>query len=134
MVTTEELLNEYAQLAGNDDAASEARKTEILALLESRADNEETKAKVKEFVNAKLDGIESDVAALRSSICDDDYRLLPMSYIAKHYFGKSSAWLSQRINGTLVRGKVYTLNDEQKRIFNDALQDISSRIGSLRLA
>ena len=57
-----------------------------------------------------------------------------MSYIAKHYFGKSSAWLSQRINGTLVRGKAYTLNDEQKRIFNNALQDISSRIGSLHLA
>lgn len=134
MVTTEELLNEYAKLAGNDDAASEARKTEILALLETRADNEDAKAKANEFINAKLDNIAGDIDALRSHISDDDYRLLPMSYIAKHYFGKSAAWLSQRINGTLVRGKAYTLNDEQKRIFNNALQDISSRIGSLHLA
>lgn len=134
MVTTEELLNEYAKLAGNDDAASEARKTEILALLETRADNEDAKAKANEFINAKLDNIAGDIDALRSHISDDDYCLLPMSYIAKHYFGKSAAWLSQRINGTLVRGKAYTLNDEQKRIFNNALQDISSRIGSLHLA
>ena len=134
MVTTEELLKEYANLAGNDDAASEARKAEILALLENHADNEEAKAKAREFVNNKLDDIAGDINALRSRISDEDYRLLPMSYIAKHYFGKSSAWLSQRINGTLVRGKAYTLNDEQKRIFNDALKDISSRIGSLHLA
>ena len=71
--------------------------------------NEEAKAKAKEFVNNKLDDIAGDINALRSRIIDEDYRLLPMSYIAKNYFGKSSAWLSQRINGTLVRGKTYTL-------------------------
>lgn len=35
--------------------------------------------------------------------------------------------------GSLVRGKTYTLNEEQKRIFNEALQDISLRIGALHL-
>ncbi len=133
MAATEKLLREYANLAGNNDAASEARKKEILTWLESHAD-EDIKVEAKEFINQKLTDIENEVAALRSRISDEDYHLLPLSYIAKHYFGKSSAWLSQRINGTQVRGKVYTLNEEQKRIFNNALQDISSRIGSLRLA
>ena len=45
---------------------------------------------------------------------------LPMSYIAKHYFGKSASWLYQRINGNTVRGRVYTLNDEQRATFNAA--------------
>ena len=128
----ETILQEYDSLAGKTDAASEARKNEIIAWLEDNAADVRDDAKA--FVNAKLDGIESDVAALRSRISDEDYRLLPLSYIAKKYFGKSSAWLSQRLNGTLVRGKAYTLNDEQKRIFNNALQDISLRIGSLHLA
>lgn len=128
----ETILQEYDSLAGKTDAASEARKNEIIAWLEDNADDVRDDAKA--FVNAKLEGIESDVAALRSRISDEDYRLLPLSYIAKKYFGKSSAWLSQRLNGTLVRGKAYTLNDEQKRIFNNALQDISLRIGSLHLA
>lgn len=127
-----ELLNEYAALAGNDDAASEKRKTEILSWLEANADDK-VRAEAKAFVNARLAGVERDVATLRNRIGDDAYRLLPMSYIAKHYFGKSSAWLSQRINGTMVRGKAYTLNDEQKRVFNDAVQDIARRIASIRL-
>lgn len=127
----ETILQEYDSLAGKTDAASEARKNEIIAWLEDNAADVRDDAKT--FVNAKLDGIESDVAALRSRISDEDYRLLPLSYIAKKYFGKSSAWLSQRLNGTLVRGKAYTLNDEQKRIFNNALQEISLRIGSLHL-
>lgn len=128
----ETILQEYDSLAGKTDAASEARKNEIIAWLEDNATDVRDDAKA--FVNTKLEGIESDVAALRSRISDEDYRLLPLSYIAKKYFGKSSAWLSQRLNGTIVRGKAYTLNDEQKRIFNNALQDISLRIGSLHLA
>ena len=50
---------------------------------------------------------------------------LPLSYIARNYFKKSPSWLSQRINGTPVRGRVYTLNEEQKEIFHRALRDIS---------
>lgn len=77
--------------------------------------------------------IEISVDNLRAQIAGETYRLLPLSYIAEHYFGKSVAWLSQRLNGTLVRGRSYTLNEEQKKIFNDATQDISLRIGSIHL-
>lgn len=129
---TEELLREYATLAGKDDAASEARKNETIAYLETHTDDA-GREKAQAFLTRKLDDLQADVDTLRKRIDDEDYRILPLSYIATHYFGKSAAWLSQRINGTPIRGKSYTLNEEQKRIFNDALSDISRRIGALRL-
>lgn len=61
----------------------------------------------------------------------DKYEILPIPYIARHYFGKSAAWLHHRINGNPVRGKVYTLSPEQKEVFNAACRDISQKIGSL---
>lgn len=57
--------------------------------------------------------------------------ILPISYIARTYFGKSSAWLQQRLYGYKVRGKVYKLSEKDLCTFNNALQDISKRIGSL---
>ena len=66
MTTTEELLKEYANIAGKNDAESEARKKEILSWLENQAD-EESIEKAKEFVNDKLNDIENDVAALNNN-------------------------------------------------------------------
>ena len=80
-----------------------------------------------------IDEARAEIANLRREIKDEDYRLLPLSYIANHYFKKSAAWLSQRINGTPVRGKVYTLNSEQKHIFNQAVREIGQKIGSFQL-
>ena len=60
--------------------------------------------------------------------------IIPLGYIAKKYFGKSTAWLSQRINGTKVRGKVYTLSKKDLETFNFALQDISRKLGSISIA
>ena len=66
MTTTEELLKEYANIAGKNDAESEARKKEILSWLENHAE-EERSEKAKEFVNDKLNDIENDVAALNNN-------------------------------------------------------------------
>lgn len=59
--------------------------------------------------------------------------ILPMSYIARTYFGKSSAWLQQRIYGYKVRGKVYSLSEKDIDTLNFAFQDISKKIGSLSI-
>mgnify|MGYP000219501281 FL=1 len=133
MEDTKKLLAEYRSLMGLDDAASVARKEEIAELLKKSA-TAETQEQAKEFVKDNLARIDSDMAVLRHKIDSESYGLLPLSYIAKRYFGKSAAWLSQRLNGTPVRGHVYTLNDEQKSTFNNALQEIGDRIASLRLA
>ena len=128
-----DLLREYASLAGKEDEMSEARKTEILNYIKLNADDSD-REEAKAFINQKMEQLQSEVLTLREQLAEEDYKLLPLRYIAQNYFGKSAAWLSQRLNGTLVRGKTYTLNEEQKRIFNEALQDISLRIGSLHLA
>ena len=60
-----------------------------------------------------------------------DKEIIPIAYIARTYFGKSTAWLQQRLYGYKVRGKVYKLSDKDLCTFNNALQDISKRIGSL---
>lgn len=57
--------------------------------------------------------------------------IIPVSYIARNYFGKSAAWLQQRLYGYKVRGKIYTLNEKDIKTLNLALQDISKKIGSL---
>ena len=47
---------------------------------------------------------------------------------AKEYFGKDRAWLHQRINGSTVNGKKAAFTEEEKKIFIQALNDISARI------
>ena len=60
--------------------------------------------------------------------------IVPVSYIARRYFGRSAAWLQQRLYGYKVRGRVYTLNDEQKATFDAALQDIARQLSSFSIA
>lgn len=133
MENNTELLKEYASLAGKEDAKSEARKAEILNYIKAHA-NDADREEAKAFIGQKMEQIKDNVEVLRKQIEAEDYKLLPLRYIAQVYFGKSAAWLSQRLNGTEVRGHVYTLNAEQKGIFNRAVQEIGQRIGSLQLA
>lgn len=133
-----ELSQEYKSLAGKSDAASEARKAEINSWIESHRD-EIPQEEIKKFMNSWLDEIGKDVEdikhqALKEQLDKEAYRMIPLKVVAEKYFGKSAAWLTQRLSGTPVRGRVYTLNAEQKRIFNSAMKDIGSTIGSIRLA
>ena len=128
-----DLLKEYASLAGKEDEKSETRKTEILNYIKLHADDSD-REEAKAFINQKMEQLQSEVLTLRDQLAVDDYKLLPLRYIAQKYFGKSAAWLSQRLNGSEVRGHVYTLNAEQKSIFNRAVQEIGQRISSLQLA
>lgn len=85
-----------------------------------------------EYLKTTRKELEQEV--LRQRMSDKVYKLTPWGYIAKEYFGKSAAWLSQRINGTPVRGHVYALNDEQKKTLNRALSEVGEIIGSYRFA
>ena len=102
-------LKEFEALLGKDDEVSTKQRAEIVEWLKANGGEDARKA-AEELVMRHL------------------------HYIARHYFGKSAAWLHQRINGYRVRGKVYTLNEEQKKIFNDACQDIARQIGSFHYA
>lgn len=56
-----------------------------------------------------------------------------MSYIAKHYFGKTRHWLYQRINGSLVNGKPVSLNDEERQKLIIALKELSATMSRTAL-
>ena len=127
------IVNELKSLMGKTDKASGERRDEISLWLKENSTNAEVKEAYNRFMTEGLAEVKSGVDKLREQI-DSRYDLLPISYIAQHYFGKSKAWLYQRLNGNKVRGKVYTLNDEQKNIFNSAVKDIARQIGSVQLS
>jgi hypothetical protein len=55
---------------------------------------------------------------------------ISLVYIAKEYFGKTDAWLYQRINGNVVNGKPARFTDKEIDTLKHALNDISKKIGS----
>ena len=135
----QEKLNELKSVMGKEDAQSQARFAELAAELKSASLTDEEQAAFNEWYRTGMDelGRELDRIEQKASIreqLEGTMELIPISYIAKKYFGKSASWLYQRINGNKVRGRVYTLNDEQKATFNDALQDIAKQIRSFSIA
>ena len=133
MKEVEKMLNELKNLMGKEDVQSAARRDEIASWMREHRSPEIEQA-WSEFMEDGLTEIATEIDDIRHQLNDEYYKLLPLSYIAKHYFGKTHAWLSQRINGTKVRGKVYTLNEEQKATFNAAMQDLSKIFGSFHIA
>lgn len=62
--------------------------------------------------------------------------ILPMisvSYLAKHYFGRSSSWLYQRINGNRVHGKPAKFTVQELEKLRYALREISQNIAGITL-
>lgn len=126
-------LNELKSLMGFTDNESMAKKEALFRWIEEHSNGRENQQALDAFIGDGIKEQEKAIVALKGQM-SATYELLPIAYIAKHYFGKSRQWLYQRINGTKVRGHVYTLNEEQKNTFNDAVQDIAKKIGSVRLA
>ena len=59
---------------------------------------------------------------------------ISISAIAKNYFGKSKEWFYQNMNGNIVNGKPAKFTEEEIKNLNFALQDISKKIGSVRVS
>ena len=55
---------------------------------------------------------------------------LSLKYIAKKYFGKSSAWLYQRLNGNVVNGKKMYFSMKEIAQFKAALNDLSIQLSA----
>ncbi|WP_172920003.1 DUF5053 domain-containing protein [Capnocytophaga canis] len=108
------------------DAETKNIREEMQKLLEENSE---------EFANSMLEiatqiADETDELLLKDKLKEVS-KIISISYIAKEYFGKSRAWLHQRINGYLVNGKPATLTNEERNTLNFALQDITKKIGSV---
>ena len=82
----EKRLQEFQTLIGKDDAKSERRKDQIVEWLEQNGDDD-AREKCKALVLQNLKRIDNDIATIRQKIATQ-YDILPISYIAKHYFKK----------------------------------------------
>lgn len=54
--------------------------------------------------------------------------LINKSELARQYFGKSQAWLSQRINGLRVKGKLVRFTEGEYHQLAEAMRDIARRL------
>ena len=58
---------------------------------------------------------------------------ISVSTIAKHYFGKTSSWFYQRLNGNRVHGKPVSFSKTEIEQLNRAIQDISDKLKAVSL-
>ena len=61
-------------------------------------------------------------------------KIISISYLAKNYFKKTPQWFYQRLNENLVNSKPAKFTEEEIKTLNFALQDISKKIGSVRVS
>ena len=122
------------------NARTEEEKAAILARCDARYDemSDDQKAEFrtmcKDAVKRIYDDVMDDKAArLTEQLREQLKSLTPalsLGYFAKTYFGKSSAWLYQRLNGNVVNGKVAHFTCEEINTFKAALADFSAKLSA----
>lgn len=129
-----EMINQVKALAAQNRAAkTEEEKAEIkkqMAYLKEQDPKafgialgylvKTTEKKVEELTMAEKFGEVTDMVS--------------MAYIAKTYFGKTRAWLTQRMNGNVVNGKNAQFSSEELITLRGALMDMSKKFSSLSLS
>ena len=94
---------------------------------EQEAFNEALIAEARELLDKGDKMMEAEMADVRQRLGEIP-QIVSMSYIAKHYFGKSRTWLYQRINGNLVNGKPVFFTKAERRQLQEALHDIGKKL------
>lgn len=85
-------------------------------------------------------GISDDFKRMRQEVADIKRTLsirqqmepilpyISVSSLAKDYFGKSTSWFYQRLNGNIVHGKAVAFTDEELDVLKNALKDVVSKL------
>ena len=76
--------------------------------------------------------MEEDANDIRERL-GDIVDFVNLSYVAKHYFGKSRTWLYQRMNGNKVNGKTAFFTRAERKQLEDALHDIGKQLWAVKL-
>ncbi len=95
----------------------------------SEAQKKEVQEAVREdfaFMRSEVNEIKQliDVREKLSSVLP----IVSVSYIAKHFFNKSSSWFYQRLNGNLVHGKPAKFTQEELSTLSNALLDMGKQL------
>ena len=79
--------------------------------------------------------VDEDLEALKAekirSAMGDLGNAISFAYIAKHYFGKSQSWLTQRLNGSKVNGKTARFNKSELIQFQNAIHDLGRKLSAI---
>lgn len=59
---------------------------------------------------------------------------ISVSSLAKNYFGKSTSWFYQKLNGNVIRGKTASFTEAEIQILNNALKEIGSKLTQMSLS
>ena len=84
-----------------------------------------------------LKAVDDDLEALKAekirSAMGELGNAISFAYIAKHYFGKSQSWLTQRLNGSKVNGKTARFNKSELIQFQNAIHDLGRKLSAIML-
>ena len=122
------------------NAPTKEEREAFLARCNARYDemSEEQKTAFREMCKDAVRRIYNDVmddkaAEMTAQLREQLKSLAPalsLGYIAKTYFGKSSTWLYQRLNGNVVNGKVVHFTCEEIKTFKAALADLGAQLSA----
>lgn len=141
------------------DYIEEPRFKSLMLELSKSNNSEDVDDIIKRYNDANGNMTEEEKASYGSSIAtdidrilkavDDDLEVLKaekirsamgelgnaisFAYIAKHYFGKSQSWLTQRLNGSTVNGKTARFNKTELIQFQNAIHDLGRKLSSIVL-
>ena len=94
-------LNKLMKLVGTKEFDNELEK-----MYDKYKDNKAAKAEIAAFIKTGIatSAEKIDHVAIKMQLADIS-DMITLSYIAQHYFKKTKAWLSQRVNAHAVNGK-----------------------------
>ena len=120
--------------------ASEVERSDIDRELSDLMDsmNETERESLFEGVSDDFKRMREEVTDIRRtlSIRQQMEPILPyisVSSLAKDYFGKSTSWFYQRLNGNIIHGKAAAFTDKELNVLKDALQDVASKLNKVRI-
>lgn len=104
--------------------ASDRLMSEALQLAATPKEKREAGAYLRHALQLRHKRADVDVAQMLGELAD----VLPYSYIAKKYFGKTRPWLSQRINRSVVNGKEACFTGKELMTLAEAAKDLSLQL------
>jgi len=130
-MTTQEKFEKLKELDIN--ATLDSQRTQISVELEQLADSDPEGFEAAVMASARQTLEDAKALRVKEQLLNIS-DIISMSYIAKNYFNKSKSWLSQRVNEFDVNGKPAKFTTEEISTLNFAFNDISKKIGAVRIS
>ena len=113
------IIKRYSDANGN---LSEDEKTSYISTVAADID------RILKVVDDDLEALKAE--KIRSTMGELG-NAVSFAYIAKHYFGKSQSWLTQRLNGSTVNGKTARFSKSELIQFQNAIHDLGRKLSAL---